>query len=247
MEFTCSRPIYTKEDISGSLIPTYSFELQTSAKIVAILTVSEQKNLQGVLTSALSEEQNHSLVPTIVREFITLSAKYFAKAYTFEQILKYFTNEVCINSVKMGIMASEDAEITLSPTKLLFQKNTFRLIWSATFRAVLITIPDLDETMTATTDNLDIKNQEIRTVQIASHPLEGLETIDDIMADTTQVETFSMRDTSRHYDKQRVKEAQLRARLSQYKAERAMTRYLEKYGDQVSDSEWEDDLDSDDA
>lgn len=46
--------------------------------------------------------------------------------------------------------------------------------------------------------------------------------------------------SSRQYDKRRVKEARLRARLAQYKAERAMSRYLEKYGDEATDSEWSD-------
>lgn len=249
MEFTCSRPVYTKENISGNLVPTYTFELQTNANITAVLTVSEINSLQTFLTSALSEEQNSNILPFLVRAFITASAKYFAKAYTPEQILKYFSNEVCETSIQKAKDTTDDSEIVLSPTRLIIQKNTFHLIWSAKFRTLLITIPDLEEpdapAITGSVANSN--NQEIRTVQIATQPLEELETVDDIMADTTQVEPFSMRDSSRHYDKQRVKEAQLRARLSQYKAERAMTRYLEKYGDQVSDSEWEDDLDSDDA
>jgi hypothetical protein len=44
--------------------------------------------------------------------------------------------------------------------------------------------------------------------------------------------------SARQYDKRRLKEARLRARLAQYKVERAMTRYLEKYGDEATDSEW---------
>jgi hypothetical protein len=46
--------------------------------------------------------------------------------------------------------------------------------------------------------------------------------------------------SARQYDKRRLKEARLRARLAQYKVERAMTRYLEKYGDEATDSEWSD-------
>ena len=71
--------------------------------------------------------------------------------------------------------------------------------------------------------------------------------VDDIEADLSQAaESIQLDDSSRHYQKQRVKEAQLRARLAQYKAERAVTRYLNKYGADTSDSDWSsDESDSD--
>jgi hypothetical protein len=40
------------------------------------------------------------------------------------------------------------------------------------------------------------------------------------------------------YEKQRVKEAQLRARLAAYQAQAQMNHFFEKYGDEVSESEW---------
>jgi len=40
------------------------------------------------------------------------------------------------------------------------------------------------------------------------------------------------------YEKQRVKEAQLRARLAAYQAQAQMNHFYEKYGDEVSESEW---------
>ena len=45
-------------------------------------------------------------------------------------------------------------------------------------------------------------------------------------------------------DKQRVKEAALRARLAAMKADRAQYEYMEKYGEDVSDSS---DMESDDS
>ena len=49
-------------------------------------------------------------------------------------------------------------------------------------------------------------------------------------------------------DRTRVKEAQLRAKLAVYKANRAHLEYVEKYGQEPSDSEDdEEDSDSDDS
>jgi hypothetical protein len=42
---------------------------------------------------------------------------------------------------------------------------------------------------------------------------------------------------SRHYEKRKVQEARLKAKLAMYRAEKAITRYLEKYGDDISDSD----------
>jgi hypothetical protein len=49
------------------------------------------------------------------------------------------------------------------------------------------------------------------------------------------------------YDRQRVKEANLRAKLAQYKANRAHLEYLEKYGENPSDSSDSESDDSDES
>ena len=92
MEVTCSRPFYTKEDISGIIVPTYNFEITTTnMEICAILSPDEQHNLQTFLISALAEEQNSRLIPQFVNLFIESSAKYFAKKYNADQIIRLFT------------------------------------------------------------------------------------------------------------------------------------------------------------
>jgi len=252
MDLICSKPSYTKINISGESVPVYSFDLKSGIEIVATLNIQEQQNLQDILKIALAEDQNSNIMNSFVKQFIEVSAKYFAKKYSSDYILRLLTNELASESVKEGAQATEDSEVSFSPTRLIIQKTSFRLVWSAAFKKLLITIPDLEESVSSPPQPQPEPQQppqqeelnQIRTVQLSAQ--DELQVVDDIMTDASQVETFSMRDSSRHYDKQRVKEAQLRARLAQYKAERAMTRYLEKYGDQVSDSEWEEDGDSED-
>ena len=43
--------------------------------------------------------------------------------------------------------------------------------------------------------------------------------------------------SDRFYDKQKVKEARLKAKLAHYKAERQMRMYYDKYGNEMSDTD----------
>jgi len=89
--------------------------------------------------------------------------------------------------------------------------------------AICIAIPDLEET-----------NENVLMKDVTE-----LLSIDDLEGDLQKgPEETVTEDSSRHYEKRKVKEARLRARLAQYKAERAMSRYLDKYGTEPSDSEW---------
>ncbi|MGA1048333.1 MAG: hypothetical protein ACO3UU_09995, partial [Minisyncoccia bacterium] len=47
--------------------------------------------------------------------------------------------------------------------------------------------------------------------------------------------------TNKLYDKQKVKEARLKAKLAVYRAQYQLNRYYEKYGDEISDSDTETD------
>jgi hypothetical protein len=142
-----------------------------------------------------------------------------------QTILQYLNHK--LNS-PIGPTADELKEVVFTPVELVIFQGRFTLVWSVTFKNIVIDIPDLGKT-TADESSTD------------------LIPVDDIEADLSQAaESIQLDDSSRHYEKQRVKEAQLRARLAQYKAERAVTRYLNKYGADASDSDWSsDESDSD--
>jgi hypothetical protein len=54
-------------------------------------------------------------------------------------------------------------------------------------------------------------------------------------------------DDQQAFYKRKVKEAHLRAKLAQYKAERAMAKYMDKYGDTLSDTSDESGWETSDA
>jgi hypothetical protein len=84
----------------------------------------------------------------------------------------------------------------------------------------LISLPDMDETDDA--DEIPLSNTN----------------------EVIQLQTPNVRHV---YDRQKVKEAHLRAKLAQYKANRTHLEYVEKYGTDPSDSEDSESEESDDS
>ena len=67
--------------------------------------------------------------------------------------------------------------------------------------------------------------------------------LDELNMDGNATEDLELGHSARFYDKQRVKETRLKAKLAQYKAEIQMRMYYDKYGNDVSDT----DIESDDS
>jgi hypothetical protein len=62
--------------------------------------------------------------------------------------------------------------------------------------------------------------------------------LDEVPMDKNATDShFEISNSNRLYDKQKVKEAKLKAKLALYKAQSKMRMYYDKYGNEVSDSE----------
>ena len=112
--------------------------------------------------------------------------------------------------------------------------------WRFEAEKMLIDIPDLEE---------EEEKQQTTELNTSLPPVseEGIQelSIDELPEDNNStVSEFSFKDSARYYEKQRVKEARLKAKLAIYKAERQMNTYYEKYGTDVSDSSDSSDDDS---
>ena len=96
----------------------------------------------------------------------------------------------------------------------------------------MIDIPVLFETEPTTT--------AINTLPDQAEPSEKVEelNLDDLTIDGNATDVdFDLNHSDRFYDKQKVKEARLKAKLAQYKAERQMRMYYDKYGNEMSDTD----------
>jgi hypothetical protein len=228
---TCSfsKPQYTRvTNQNGTMEARYTFTVTPSNPLV--VSYHKPASIQLQLQEAVAT--NNTYVTNILTMFLTSCSHYFAKPYTVEGIQRILQHAM---STLPEQPTDDDYDILFLPTGITIMQGKFILDWSATYQKIRITIPDLDqpsqEALKESTDEL---------IQV-----------DDLEEDLRQMEEPNERDSSRHYEKRKVKEARLRARLAQYKAERAMSKYLEKYGADISDSDWtgsssDDDDDDDD-
>ena len=234
MAATFAKPSYTKlKTASGSMEPCYKFAVLTSDSLrepVEIKTKVSHTTLEGQLMSDLGEKKEWLV--KFITAFLAATEQYFTKKYTTEALMKHLNHTLDIEG------STEDAnQVIFVPAEVVIFQGRFTLVWKAKMETIRIAIPDLEETA----------ENEVMMMRDVTELL----AVDDLEADLQKgPEEMVIEDSSRHYEKRKVKEARLRARLAQYKAERAMSRYLEKYGTEPSDSEWtstssEDESDSD--
>ena len=101
----------------------------------------------------------------------------------------------------------------------------------------MIDIPDVEDVIISLPELIVspvLKNKVINDIQelnIDELPIESNNT------GTPLGTTIEIDNPAKFYEKQKVKEARLRAKLAMYKANRQMAQYYEKYGDSISESD----------
>jgi hypothetical protein len=68
--------------------------------------------------------------------------------------------------------------------------------------------------------------------------------LEKLALDSDSTEEIQLQNPNQFYERQKVKEARLKAKLAMYKAQDKMTKYYEKYGNAISDSESEEESES---
>lgn len=108
----------------------------------------------------------------------------------------------------------------------------FWVNWRYVLEPVIIDIPDLIEPELNT-----IENNTLPASKTIDSFMEELN-IDELPVGTNSTEdTLELDSPAKYFEKQRVKEARLKAKLAHYKAQRQMAKYIEKYGNEISDSD----------
>jgi hypothetical protein len=234
---TFKAPQYTKvtNPRTGAQEPCYTFQADYQANEDGILFVADSQlditleNLQKCILD------NVEWWNTFVKQFLEASAKYFNKPYTVEQINK-ITRHTLNGSTIDGV-----TNIHYLPKTIQISGGVFTVNWSYKAEPVIIDIPDLE------TGNHVI---EVNCLPDSNKIIEGLEelNIDELPAGSGSTDVpLELESPAKFYEKQRVKEARLKARLAVYKAQRTMAQYYEKYGDDISDSDSEIDSSDEDS
>jgi hypothetical protein len=221
---TFKAPQYTKtiNPKTGNQEPCYSFGIDYQSSEDGIQFVADSMTditLQNLQKCIL---ENVDWWNTFVQQFLHTSSKLFSKQYTVEQI-----NKITQHTLSASTAFENTVNVCLLPKSILISGGIFTVNWAYTTKQVVIDIPDLES-----------DNQPIELLPVSNENKESLEELDinELPVGATD-DTLELQSPAQFYDKQRVKEYRLKAKLAVYKAQRQMAQYYEKYGNDISDSD----------
>lgn len=166
--------------------------------------------------------QNPPYLNTLLAAFLESCSTYFKNKTTVPNLLKALKHKV-----QPTVSESISSPYTFTPLDIIVCNGITTLSWSITGEIIQLDFPvetDQEELVLSATDADQIP-----------------------FADTNEVIHVTpsvSAQTRSELDRTRVKEAQLRAKLAVYKANRTHLEYIEKYGQEPSDSEEDEEDDS---
>jgi hypothetical protein len=233
-------PHYTKtaNPKTGLQEPSYTFhvEFSTDEPLLSFVAESEKDiSLQALQKCVID---NIDWWIGFIGGFLKSASKLFAKPYTVEQINKIIKHTL---GSDISTDVTYPVNITVAPKFIQIIGGVFIVNWGYTLETMVIDIPDLEETR--------IEIVESGALPVSNKIIEGIEEV-DINAlpedEDSTGEALEIENPAKFYEKQRVKEARLKAKLAVYKAQRQMNQYYEKYGNTISDSESDSDFETSD-
>lgn len=233
-------PMYSKytDAQSGNIEPCYTFTIEFSNDEEGITFIAENETSLSVssLQSVIAKHQEWLV--EFLKKFMQASAKLFAKPYTVEQINK-ITRHLMDNNTTTEQFPST---VILLPKTIQIRSGIFWVKWNYLCEPIIIDIPALpdtceEETSIAVSSILPDQNDISNDVEEFN--------LDEVPMDENATDNhFEIDNSNRLYDKQKVKEAKLKAKLALYKAQSKMRMYYDKYGNEVSDSDSDSEEDS---
>jgi hypothetical protein len=228
---TFKAPQYTKttNPKTGAQEPSYTFPIEFSIDedtLSFLIESSSDITLQNLNKCII---ENIEWWNNFVSEFLINTSKYFTKTYTVEQI-----NKISKHTLNGTISVKEfPASVVLMPKTIQISGGVFIINWGYITESVMIKIPVFDEPDINVVKSVDLP------VSTQNEIIDNLEelNIDELPSGIDSTDALNLDSPAKFFEKQRVKEARLKAKLAVYKAQRQMAQYYEKYGDDISDSD----------
>ena len=220
-------PQYTKvlNPKTGNQEPCYTFNIEFNIGDY-LSFVAERENDISLSSLQKCVLENVEWWNGFIKQFLDVSAKYFQKPYTVEAI-----NKITKHTLEGNILGHTfPTNVVLVPKNIQITGGVFTVNWKYDIEP-MIDIPDADE--------VKVNTIELPVLPVSKKVIEGVEelNIDEIPAAANSTEELEIDSPAKFYEKQRVKEARLKAKLALYKAQRQTAQYYEKYGENISDSD----------
>ena len=224
-----SAPQYTKvlNPKTGVQDPCYTFQINYDLNSDYLSFVAENQASISLHTLQKCVLDNIPWWNNFIQSFLQSSTKYFSKPYTVEtinKITKHTLNGTTDNKYPINVI--------LVPKNIQICGGVFTVNWGYNLEP-MIDIPDVED-VTISLPELNVspvlKNKVINDIQELN--------IDELPVESNNTGTpLEIDSPAKFYEKQKVKEARLRAKLAVYKAQRQTAQYYDKYGNDISESD----------
>jgi hypothetical protein len=243
---TFQAPVYSKQhDAKKNTVEscyTFSIDFQDAESGISFTADHASDITNTTIESLITDHMDWW--KQFVQQFMQASSKMFAKPYTVDQINKITKHAGKVWSYESPFPVTVD----VLPTTIKIHGGIFWVYWDYRFTPNVIDIPDFVEEEADATAAIclpDLAQHAVKKEEATATIDKEVEelNLDELNMNGNATEDLELSHSDRFYDKQRVKEIRLKAKLAQYKAELQMRLYYDKYGNNVSDT----DADSDDS
>jgi len=227
---TFKAPTYSKKVNSqtGQAEPSYLFGVEFLKSDETLSFVADQKTDISLSTLQKCVVENAAWWNGFMSAFLQSSAKLFSKPYTVEHITK-ITKHLLHGTAQQEFPVN----VNVIPTSIEISGGIFLIHWTYACEPIIIDIVPIPDSECPVLNKIIDGVEEL---SIENVPMDNNATDDTLTLDSPE----------KFYDRQKVKEARLKAKLAMYKVQNQMAKYYEKYGDDISDSDSNDDDDDDD-
>jgi hypothetical protein len=267
--FVFKKPLHSRTtDASGAQKIVYTFPVEATESLCG--TNDEEGSLLQALQGLLTEEREWLL--RFVEAFLAATKSYFARPYSSAVILRHLTHRVSVvngTAPPVGPVAFTPTAVVIVQGQFGIEwsarQDSIDIqipdedsdVLNVEDRPVPVPVPvPASASASASAVAVSTEPRPTNTVVVPAAPVgsataggasagESLSAVDaDALPYTATGDVLSLRTPEQQaQERRRVREAHLRAKLAQYKAERTMTKYIQKYGDDLSysssESEWD--------
>jgi hypothetical protein len=208
--------------------------MDESDESISFLVEEPSTLVSSMIASCL--EENGIWWEGFLRLFLERSSKFFSKAYTIQQLLPIITHTFAMSNAASDSV-SGPSTVLLSPKSIQIRGGTFCVFWDHECEPLVIDIPV--GTLPVDPEISEISEISEPTECSAPSERESLDPSVPVLEEFSlqEIPLSSTENATRLHDRQKAKEARLKAKLAIYRAQTEMNEYYDKYGTDLSDSD----------
>jgi hypothetical protein len=195
---------------------------------ISFLVEESSPLVSSMIASCL--EENLSWWEGFLRLFLERSSKFFSKPYTVQQLLPIITHTFVSSETVSG-----PSTILLSPKSIQIRGGTFCVCWEHECESLVIDIPV--GTLPVDSEISEFSDPTEFAALSELDPLDPSVPVEMEECSLQEIPLSSTENAAKLHDRQKAKEARLKAKLAIYRAQTEMNEYYDKYGTDLSDSD----------